>query len=175
MNHWFATKWNTQCLNEVQQQIKEEHVIESHHSWNPTKWIVTAISQESHLRCDANKHTNRYQSEWRRHKALPVLTKRNACDYWMRDVSISNGFGEWTGWSVPTILHNWFRLRLEWPLCEYLHRDNGLSNDDEWDVWHKEKSHKPLGDLLKKRWRAPMSICERGMKWVLPRIVTSSL
>ena len=68
------------------------------------------------------------------------MTKRNACDYWMGDVSISNGFGEWTGSAIPTILNNWFRLRLEWPLCEYLYRDNGLSNDDEWDVWHKEYS-----------------------------------
>ena len=68
------------------------------------------------------------------------MTKRNACDYWMGDVSISNGFGEWTGPAIPTILNNWFHLRLEWPLCEYLHRDNGLSHSDEWDVWHKEYS-----------------------------------
>ena len=40
---------------------------------------------------------------------------------------------------------------LEWPLCEYLHRDDGLSNDDEWDVWHKERSHMPLGDHLNLR------------------------
>ena len=104
------------------------------------EWTVTANPLESHLRCDSNKHTNRYQSEWRRHKALPVLTKRNACDYWMRDVSISNGVGEWTGPAIPTILHNWFRLRLEWPLCEYLHRDDGLSHSDERDVWHKDYS-----------------------------------
>ena len=112
-------------------------VIESPHSWNPTELIVTAIPHESHLTCDSNKHINRYQSEWRRHIALPVMTKRNACDYWMGDVSISNGFGEWTGPAIPTILNNWFHLRLDWPLCEYLHRDDGLSNDDEWDVWHK--------------------------------------
>ena len=31
-------------------------------------------------------------------------------------------------------------------------------------VWHKERSHVPLGDQLKKRRRAPMSIRERGMK-----------
>ena len=115
-------------------------VIESPHSWNPTKRIVTAISHESHLKHDANKHTNRYQSEWRRYKALPVMTKRNACDYWMGDVSISNGFGEWTGSAIPTILNNWFHLRLEWSLCEYLHRDDGLSHSDEWNVWHKEYS-----------------------------------
>ena len=152
-------------------------VIESPHSWNPTELTVTAIPHESHLRCDPNKHTSRYQSEWRRHKALPVLTKRNACDYWMGDVSISNGVGEWTGPAIPTILYTLIiyatRVVNMWVKC--LHRDNGLSNDDEWDVWHKEKSHKPLGDHLKKRWRAPMSIRERGMKWVLPRIVTSSL
>ena len=38
-------------------------------------------------------------------------------------------------------------------------------------VWHKERSHVPLGDQLKKLRRAPMSIRERGMKRVLPRIV----
>ena len=42
-------------------------------------------------------------------------------------------------------------------------------------VWHKERSHVPLGDQLNLFWRAPMSIRERGMKWVLPVIVTSFL
>ena len=123
-------------------------VIESPHSWNPLELIVTAIPHDSHLRHDSNKHTNRYQSEWRRHIALPVMTKRNACDYWMGDVSISNGFGEWTGRSVPTILHNWFHLIQEWQLCEYLHRDDGLSHSDERDVWHKERSHVHLFHIL---------------------------
>ena len=41
-----------------------------------------------------------------------------------------------------------------------------------WVVCGTKRSHVPLGDQLKKRWRAPMSICERGMKWVLPLIVT---
>ena len=31
------------------------------------------------------------------------------------------------------------------------------------------------GGLLKQFWRAPISSCERGMKWVLPLIVTSFL
>ncbi len=31
------------------------------------------------------------------------------------------------------------------------------------------------GGLLRQFWRAPMSVGERGMKWVLPRIVMSSL
>ena len=92
-------------------------VTESPHSWNPTELIVIAIPLESHLRYDSNKHINRYHNEWRKDKAPPVMTKRNACDYWMGDVSISNGFGEWTGPAIPTILHNWFHLRLEWPLC----------------------------------------------------------
>ena len=87
-------------------------VIESHHSWNPTELIVTAIPHESHLTCDSNKHINRYQSEWRRHIALPVMTKRNACDYWMGDVSISNGFGEWTGPAIPTILYTLISLAI---------------------------------------------------------------
>ena len=76
------------------------------------EWTVTANPHESHLRYDSNKHTNRYQSEWRRHKALPVLTKRNACDYWMGDVSISNGVGEWTGPAIPTILHTLISLAI---------------------------------------------------------------
>ena len=87
-------------------------VTESPHSWNPTELIVTANPHESHLTCDSNKHTNRYQSEWRRHKAPPVMTKRNACDYWMGDVSISNGFGEWTGPAIPTILYTLISLAI---------------------------------------------------------------
>ena len=39
----------------------------------------------------------------------------------------------------------------------------------------KRGSHVPLGDQLKKRRRAPMSIRERGMKRVLPLIVMSFL
>ena len=146
---------------------------ESPHSWNPTEWTVTAISLESHLRCDSNKYINRYQSEWRRHTALPVMTKRNACDYWMGDVSISNGFGEWTGPAIPTILHNWFHLRQEWSICEWsvctgIMDPHMMKNG----MCGTKSIHPPLGDHLKKCRRAPMSIRERGMKWVLPRIVT---
>ena len=167
---YIVLKWNS-ITNQ------RRGVTESPQSWNPTELIVTAIPHESHLTCDSNKHTNRYHNEWRKHKALPVLTKRNACDYWMGDVSISNGFGEWTGPAIPTILYTLIiyatRVVNMWVKC--LHRDNGLSHDDEWDVWHKEKSHVPLGDQLKYDWRAPMSSCERRMKWVLPVIVMSFL
>ena len=125
-------------------------VIESPHSWNPLEWTLTANPLESHLTCDSNKHINRYQSEWRRHKALPVMTKRNACDYWMGDVSISNGFGEWTGWSVPTILNNWIYMRQEWSIWEWSVCTETMDSQMMMNGMCGTKSiHPPLGDHLK--------------------------
>ena len=155
---------------------QRREVIESPHSWNPTELIVTANPHESHLRCDSNKHTNRYQSEWRKHIVLPVMTKRNACDYWMGDVSISNGFGEWAGLAIPTILYNWLYVRQEWSICEWSVCTETMDSHTVMNGMCGTKSiHPPLGDQLKKRWRAPISIRERGMKWVLPVIVTRLL
>ena len=87
------------------------------------------------------------------------------------------------GWSEYFLWLDFHHFRCGSSLFPCSHSDNALSNAAEWAlrwmrsgcVWHKERSHVPLDDHLKKRRRAPMSIRERGMKWVLPVIVTSSL